>query len=872
MLAPAVSTEHSIVQRGPYSRIWQRTLLSTNATGFVATNVQSYTELATGICYLSNGQYFDSVEQVDPVPGGAQAIQGRHQVQWALNANTPTGAVTVTTPDAKQLSTTVFGLAYYDVASGSNATIAQLKDCTGSIVAPNGVVYSDAFSNVTADLSYSYTKAGLSQDIVLRQSLPAPDSYGLSDGTTILEIYTEFLNPPQPEMSIVTNGNVIDDQVLDFGDMKMALGQAFFLNGQDGPIPAGTVTKQWIQITNGVFLIESIPYSAISNQLQQLPPHASNLKPGRGSVRRLAFLEPPPTGRAVPTRWGKPMKLAKAETGARRLVIDYDLLSSSTNLTLQGDTTYFVTGAVNVTGTTTIEGGTVVKYTNSSSAQITSTNFVCQTGPYSPGVFTSMNDNSVGIIISNSTGAPSRGAAKYLNFGTVAHPLVFRNLRCSYANQGILGTINLISTNSITIWDCQFINCATAFYASFGGSFDGFPIYAYNVLFSQCANAFSNSTTEGADATITAVCVTADQIGTFQAGSESTCSAVNSLFTVVTNTSSVIFNHCYTNTSSNGVYQTVGAGGYYLAAGSSNRDAGTTSINSAVLADIQTLTTYPPVVVAAGWFTNDYTFFPQAQRDTDTPDRGYHYSPIDYAVAMAVSNATVTVLPGTVLAGYGSEYGVWLYDNAIFNCNGTATSPNYIVRYNAVQEQSNTNWVSTNWAASILAPEQTDSSSASFFFTEWSVLASDGQLEGMGYPCPVGLQDCQLYNGEISGTGLPLSVTNCLLRRVATTVTDSNIVSQTFYNNLFYAGELAGSHTNSGIFTFRDNLFNQTSNTLTGSINVCGSNAYVTTNFGILSSTNGIVILTNSPAFQTGALGTYYYPSNLTSPTFATGG
>ncbi len=71
-------------------------------------------------------------------------------------------------------------------------------------------------------------------------------------------------------------------------------------------------------------------------------------------------------------------------------------------------------------------------------------------------------------------------------------------------------------------------------------------------------------------------------------------------------------------------------------------------------------------------------------------------------------------------------------------------------------------------------------------------------------------------------------------------------------------------HNESGIYTFRDNLFDQTSISLTaGSINVCSNNAYVTTNYGVLLPTNDIIVLTNGPAFQTGPLGPYYYPTNL---------
>jgi hypothetical protein len=193
VISASNESDYFCAQRGPHSKIWQKATVQTDASGNVTTNVNSYTELATGICYLTNGDYADSVEEVDSAPGGAQAVQGRHKVQWSLNANTPGGAVKITTPDGKELSSTVFGMAYYDAASGSNAAIAVLNDCNGSIAAPNQVVYEGAFSNLTADLCYTYTKAGLSQNIVLRHSPPAPDSYGLSDETTILQVYTEFL-------------------------------------------------------------------------------------------------------------------------------------------------------------------------------------------------------------------------------------------------------------------------------------------------------------------------------------------------------------------------------------------------------------------------------------------------------------------------------------------------------------------------------------------------------------------------------------------------------------------------------------------------------------------------------------------------------
>ncbi len=134
---------------------------------------------------------------------------------------------------------------YFDIASGSNAPIALIQNCTGSIAPPNQVIYANAFSNITADICYTYTKAGLSQDIVLRQSPPAPDAYGLSDDSSVLQIYSEFFNSPDPEATAVTNNNVLDDQILSFGVMSMGVGNALFFNGQGSPINAGAVRKQW---------------------------------------------------------------------------------------------------------------------------------------------------------------------------------------------------------------------------------------------------------------------------------------------------------------------------------------------------------------------------------------------------------------------------------------------------------------------------------------------------------------------------------------------------------------------------------------------------------------------------------------------------
>jgi hypothetical protein len=863
------SSDFVCVQRGAHSRLWQKTTLTTNQSGDVITNISSYTELCTGLCYLQNGQYTDSVEQINIVGTGAQANQGPCKVQWAADASTATGAVQLTSPGGQQFSTRVYGLALMDASTGSNVLIAAITNSIGVLVGNNQIVYPAAFSGFQADIQDTYLLSGFEQNVILREQLPSPADYGLNPATTWLEVLTQFITAPVPQMTTIETNGLSDEVQLDFGDMGIGQGEAFLTAEAGGPARVNVV-KDWEQLEDGrVFLIEEVPYVALTNLLQSLPPHAGVGGP-TAKIRRLASLKSlPHDGNEFPRNSGA-IKTAQAVTRRPGVEIDYALLTGSlTNYVFQGDTTYYVSGTVNLYGSPIFEGGTVVKYTNTASACLKlldyHSNFVFNTFSYRPAVFTSANDNTAGDLIAGSSGAPStNGLATYLSaMNTTNSNVLIEHARFSYAGTAFW------SQNDVShiFRHCQFVQCDTNVALSVDTS-----VFFQNTLATHCAVMLEGNSidVDGEQMTVDSCDAFAltelPDWGYYHGG------LTNCILTAVDNS---VTNFTLKNSaeapSGTGVYQTVGGAGYYLVNGSTNRDAGTTTLNAALLADLQNMTTYPPVVINPGWFTNNYTFFPQAQRDTDAPDLGYHYDPIDYAMNIAVSNAALSVLPGTALAAYGTQYGVWLYTNGIFNCTGTATSPNYIVRYNTVQEQSNTNWVTTNWESSFITPWQVDISSASFSFTDWSALTSGGQLIGTsGYGSPVALQNCQFYGGEASTEGSAMSATNCLFRRVNFTVTDASAatISQTFYNNLFLDGELSVAHRENGQFTFRDNLFDQTAVTLVLSlggkpIDVCSNNAYVTTTNGVLTPEHNDIILSNSPAYQVGALGQNYYPSNL---------
>jgi hypothetical protein len=868
------------VQRRPDSKVWQHASVLTNSDGSLTTNYQSYTELGTGVCYTNEaGEWIDSVEHVASVPGGAAAQQGRHRVEWGLTSTTP---VTITAPDGKVLSCRVFGLAYYDEASGSNAAIGTLQDSEGAIVAPNCILFTNSFSNINADILYTYTKAGLSQDIVLRQAPPPPHAFGLSDSNAVLQVYSEFINTPEPTATAVTNGNVLDDEVLSFGAMQMGVGNSLFIDGNEAPLSVSTVGKQWVHVNNRTFLIESVPWSAISNQVGQLHP-ASNLNPRRGSIRGLALLDSSFDFNTKQTKGTKEsagkqaaMKLAKAEGGGRRLVMDWVLLSGSGTVTLAGDQTYLVSSTVNITNLLTVEGGSIVKFTNLAQINVTgpASNIVCQTGPFRPSVWTSINDNSVGVTIPGSTGTPSVVTNTYLNFTLPStQPMTLRYLRFSYANTAISATVSFASGTSdwIKLWDCQFYHCGTG--CSMHCNSQYITLYAYNVLFSHLTNAVVSDGTNSS-MTVQAENVTADSLNYFTYDIYSVnVTAVNSLFTTVTNEPlSANMTDCKSPTSGV-IYQPTGAGGYYLTNGGTGggyKGAGTTSIDQGLLLDLATLTTYAPVVITNTYLTANTNLSPQVPRNTGAPDLGYHYFPLDWAMSAVVSNAVVTIQAGTALCLYGSNFGISLAGSGAIVSLGTATSPVYFANYNTVQEQSNPDWETTNWVFYSMIAAEEGNASASFSFTDWSSLASRVQFVSSVWG-PFIFQNCQLYSGAVWDEGATVS-SNSLYWRVAVFVVPNGIATNTFCNNLFWEGSLYYNKDGTGgSWTFRDNLFDQcdVTNKANYDMTVCSNNAYATNLVSMvlnpLTPTNTSVFLTNSPAYLTGGFGQFYYPVTQTN-------
>jgi hypothetical protein len=909
----------TVVERGPHHNLVATTRAEIDFEGRPVAVPGRYLQLEDGLNYWDEEQqaWAEAVAEIELVNGVGVARRGRQRVLFAPNVNAPDGAISLATSEGVLLRSSVLALAYYDAASGKDAVLAVARDAPGELLPPNRLVYRDAFTGLKADVVYIYRKSGLEQDVILRESPPDPEEFGLLAEATRLEVLTEFFGAPEP----VKRARVLDrvddlslraamaepdwvDEELDFGPVWLGAGRALslsdWLEGKTpaAPIPVG---KRWVRQDGRTLLFESADYWALAAELRQLPPvDTSPRRPrqaesGRGEPRtpRLAGVIPSPrTGavarRAVPRR----VRATAAAGGAQPdpaaavadalqvaaldldappgVVLDYTTLNSPlSNYLFRGDLTYYVTSAVNLSGTTTFEGGAVIKYAVGA-ALVASGPVVCDTTPHRPVVFTAKDDNSVGETISGSSGNPTGSwyANPALRIGVSGQQL--QHLRVAHAQTGLFfhdysaGTAN-------TLAHAQLVRCATALQVNGYGATPQ-NLQARNLLVHQTTTAFLgyNFNAQVEHLSVNQCLV----LGTDNSGSyTSTLWLTNSLFAGLGSYGNVAANPTACQTVGSDAFQTVGAGAHYLAAGSPCRDAGVTNLSAALLAELPQLTTYPPVVLSNVTLNAAVTWGPQAGRDTDVPDLGYHYPPMDYAVNNVTvgANGVLTVLPGTVLGGFGCD-AVIADDYGRVSVTGTPAQPVRFVGYPALQEQSLI-WGCTNWGPNLLTGplhdviDGSESPELRLRFAEFAQLGGRGRgvvmLNGWCAPKYLLLEDCQLfgcknYLAASYRRAAQIDLRNNLFRR--THQECYGWVRLTAYNNLFWGGTnfLNSGFTDSPPWDFHDNVFHD--NGLTGDWRnlVRSHNAYLGAGQATLGGlTTGDVQLA-SFAYAPGPFGAFY--------------
>ena len=281
------------------------------------------------------------------------------------------------------------------------------------------------------------------------------------------------------------------------------------------------------------------------------------------------------------------------------------------------------------------------------------------------------------------------------------------------------------------------------------------------------------------------------------------------------------------------------------------------------------------------------------------PDLGYHYDALDYIfTGVTVNNCRLTIKPGTAIGVNfaAADFGILLTAGGRLFCEGLPTNRITFVRTHAVQETVNPLW--EGWYPTITEnPANAPLPEARFRFCDFPMLSGSyyhyypGLYWDWWQDFPplnarmgvLAFTDCQLVGGyfsydEAATAQRTLAITNCLLHRVNTLISDfeplNGVTHLNFqaWNNLFYGGYLDINPVTGNTWQIKDNIFDQVdltpdakSTPNANPINGQDHNAYVamTERWLPSRSTTTDPNLT-SLTYASGTLGDYYLPA--TSP------
>lgn len=889
---------HAVVReevtfRGPHDQIVQVLTddVDSNGTAIVLTN--SYVQIQTGLNFQDEkGEWVPSTPAFELVPGAATAWRAQHKVSIAANLNTAE-AVAIRLPDDQLLVSNIYGLAYYDTESGQSVLLGEIKDCSGYVVENTEAIFPDAFSHISADVRYRMTTSSFEQDVILRERPPSPESFGLNPATTRLEVWTEFTGSPSPARSIKADPGdserkqagteePVPDEILDFKSAQIGAGRTFRLSEPDESL--ALVVKHWLSGNDGrKFLVEGVALEELEKGIITLPPSRDGAQVLRRSSSRLQALNALPRKskrgdlESVQVRRLKSGRddemIAKVERPG--VVLDYLTLNTTqNNYTFASDQTYHVTGAVVLTGTTTFEGGTVVKFDSTTTPKLEVQGALNFGGaPYLPVVFTAKHDNTVGGFVASGTPSgyygSASGALVINNSLTNAVPYArFRHLRRG---------LTILNGSSHLVKHSQFVQCVD-------GLAPKNTVHLLNVLFHNVGNALA-----GSAATVNCQHVTANIVNQFNYASAATVSYLNSLLVQVTTVGSYYINPPETAPNGLGIFQTVGGGNHYLVAGSTYRNSGSASIDSTLASDLKKMTTEPPQILT-GSLSIDSTLSPRVQRDTDRVDIGYHYDSLDYVIKNLDSTATLLLTNGVAIAVAGS-YGVDLRNAGKLISEGRAENLNQLTRWHNVQEQTAAE--GNGGPVAKITANYTTLPAFVLRFTQATALSESGTtLLDMNIVQPptwrfqsISLEFCQVRN-----LGLPLVAPSDT--STATVVLRNNLFERStilvqkmgsgaatpltanFYNNLFWRGTLNVGYDSGGGnpgWALKDNLFDGVTNFFSGNLQSSVSrsnNGFTTGTANAFGGSNNKAVSTDYQA--NGNWGNRYYPASGVAPSLFT--
>lgn len=898
-LIASSSFAQTVIERGPHHNIVE-TIETEEVDGETVTHTNQFTQLGTGLNYWDETQnaWTPSSNEIELLQSGATYRKGQFKLLFAANINDPNGNLEwFPTPDTRIVVQTI-GIAMTEVATGDSVFLAEIKDTQGFLTAPNEITYPACFDNLDADVRIVVNPfgSGFQNDVILHQRIPDPATFGFQ-GEVRIEAWHQIISGPNPDLepgSIQRSAQVIDsDTQLRFGWMSIGPGTAFLIGtnrteliGAAGK-PVRVAKEYFVDgATQMRFLVEAVPLAEVAPQLQQLPAPQGAFKFNASQKEKMY------ASRDKGTKRRKPIALAQAvqprnknrEIAAitrkqipqnRGLLLDFTSLGNQSNYTLRGDTTYVVATNTTVTlsGTTVIEPGCVIKFDGYNSANNTPIINItgpldCQTKPYAPCVLTSREDRTVGetnsALTTNVLGI-AYGAYHLCFPASNNNPIQLHDIRSRFAQNAF----GFLGTNTVEAWNIQVYGAYNNVFEGAGNIITLRNVLVHNAKDVAVATA-NNTSFKGEHFTV-------HQAGkTFNAASYTGCTfnLTNSLLVVVTNSSSsgLTTVSSYSLASDSGIFQTVGSGAHYLVDNSPYRNTGSTVISTNLSQGIfRYATTFPPILLANS-FSVDTTLAPQAARDWDEPDAGYHYPALDWAIGniSVSSGVTLTLTNGVAVAGYDVN-SLTLNGTSKFYCEGRPLNLNRFVRYNVVQEQP-LDWGAT--AATMRLLNISAAADVGIRFTEAACQAYSFQStrnifigqSGSSIPVTFTMHSCEIYSSTVSlshtsGSTPTVKVINNLFHRANAPFLGGVSVTMnlTANNNLHRNGAVSYSRQGAGTWSANSNVYDHASPSLNyNSINNI-DNAYESGATPMSGASNSKFITTFD--YQIGIQGRWYYPT-----------
>lgn len=439
------------------------------ASGETSYQTNQFTLLENSVNYQENGVWKESEDILEPFPGG---VVGRRSPTKAIFSSdlASDSAFDLQAPGGSRLRGGVRAIQLVDHQAGLVLVLGTLKQSVpGVLVEPNRVLYEDAFTGVDADVLYVWKHNLFSHNVLLRERPLLPPAF--DPASTSLEIVTEFVESPKPEILDQGTEETPNHAVIRFGGLDIVVGHAFNLE-KENALALGSMTtqegaspleKRWIESSDGrTFLLESIPWETAALSMAGLPVAAVSF----GQKEVLLAERWPATPQR--DRINKEIMVASRQISPGAYVIDFETLPDSgfTNYFHTGETYYIPTSFSTGSGVV-FEPGSTIKYKNN--AYMLLYGSISFSSTLQTPVFTSRNDDSFGDRIAGVTGetdsdgdATLHRASKtiwvyYVNFATTTW-----NARFRWAQTGIRYDMNTGATATQVVNKTLFEEITTA--------------------------------------------------------------------------------------------------------------------------------------------------------------------------------------------------------------------------------------------------------------------------------------------------------------------------------------------------------------------------------------------------------------------------